>query len=234
MPETGNNTPVKDISIRISTDGFSFAAGSAARSLEFEKSDDEYLRTMAICLCESELQDASPRRIAIDSACFSLVPESLFSPERAAALLGFGCALPPESRIFATPIAGHGIVNVFAIDRGLYDFVRGRFGGASISHAQTPFIRRALRESRREEQTQAWINASRRSACMLLVRDGRLLFANRFALSSADDLLYYAGSLYSRHGLSQQNCPAYASGPESYIDALRERIAKVHPFKLPL
>lgn len=232
MPATGNNITANHTSIRISADGFSFLRNGQLQVFDFEKADGNYYRNMAYCLCENKLhEDGNQLKIYFDAPFSSLVPQDIFSMEYARPLLAFCYGEigenPDDYVLVSNPIIGHDISNLFAVPSELFRFLQNTFGTKQILHAQTPFISRALKNSKKTGTIQVWLNLSKTSAYFIVCDNGTLKFANRFKLLNDNDLLYYTGLLYERQKLSQQDCPLYVEGDGKRIDDLKKHIKTV-------
>lgn len=232
MPEIGNNTFPRNISIRISADGFSFFCDGEIQRHEFDKTDVEYYRNMAFCLCEKQLHEHNQHlRIYFDSPYVTLMPHDVFSMEYAKQFLAFcyeEISSKPEDFVFVSnPIIGHDIVNLFAVPTKLHNFLQDTFGSKQIQHSLTPFISQALKGSKKDGSLQLWLNLSRSSAYFILCDNGELKFANRFDLLNETDILYYTGLIYERHKLSQQTCPMFVTGNDNHTEELRKHVKYV-------
>ncbi len=214
MPVTGNNIDNNNISIRIATDGFSFCANGKKELHHFTESDDKYYRSMAICMCDNKIQsNAQNISVYFDAPLSTIVPQDIYSENYALPLLAFCYEQvknkPEDYVLSANTVLGHNVVNLFAVPKELHNFLHGYFGQKQIFHAQTPFISRALRESKQRNDKEVWLSLSENSAYFLLCDKGNLLFSNRFKLRTDTDLLFYTGSVYDKFELSQADCPLY-------------------------
>ena len=235
MLETGNNKNQSVLSIRFSADGFSFCAGGKQKNVRFTKPDRSFRRAMAVCMCEGDVwEEYNTITVQIDDDMSSLIPASIFSDQECNEILKFNYPTLDFSKyhIHSDYLEGFDITNVYAVNNDLYNFIKENFPFAETSHIFSRLVQESLRSSRAKDNRELWINISGSTMYASVTKGGTLLLANRFPISTAGDVLYWVGSIYNSHNLSQQTVPLWISGDTSYTDALKERIAVCNTFSL--
>ncbi|NCC98402.1 MAG: DUF3822 family protein [Bacteroidia bacterium] len=228
MPETGNNPDLHSLSIRISTDGFSFCTNNENKELHFTKMDSDFNRCKAICLCEPSLQeDYSKTTILYNGIFVTLVPSMIIDSNNLESILLFNFPEVSSDKFdyISNAIIGYDITCVFAIQKELHKFLYNNFPACKIMHANSLSLQRALKDSKRQGEKLVWADVSKSEAYIILAEEGKLKFANRFELTGDKDILYYCGSVFEQFALSQHNDKLYISGDIKCIETLQNYFA---------
>lgn len=235
MQETGSNKNSNQLSIRFSADGFYFCSGGSSKRVRFDKADKTFRRTMAVCLCESEIWDQHASvEIQIDDDTTSLIPSSIFSDAEYHDIMKFSYPGLDFSKynLHTDYLEGFDISNVYAVNSELDKFIEEHFPYAETTHVFSLLVQEALRSSRSNDNRELWLNISGSTMYAAVTKGGTLLMANRYPITATGDVLYWAGSIYNQYNLSQQTVPLWISGDNSYTEALKERIAVCNTFSL--
>lgn len=235
MQETGNNRTGDNLSIRFSADGFSFCADGKRKSVNFTKADKSFHRSMAVCMCESDVwNDYKSVSVQIDSDITSLIPSSVFSDDDCHEIIKFNFPGVDFSKyqLHTDYIEGFDITNLYVVSRELDKFIEDNFPYAGVTHLFSRLVQEALRSSRAKDNRELWLHINGNTMYAAATKGGSLLLANRFPISGTSDVLYWTGSIYNHYNLSQQTVPLWISGDTSHTDALKERIALCNTFTL--
>ena len=228
MQETGSNSNGNQLSIRFSADGFYFCSGSNSKSVKFDKTDKSFRRSMAVCLCESDIWESHASvKILIDDDITSFIPSSIFSDAECQDIMKFSYPGLDFSKcnMHTDYLEGFDISNVYAINGEIDKFIEENFPYAETTHIFSLLVQEALRSSRSNDNRELWLNISGSTMYAAVTKGGTLLMANRYPISSAGDVLYWTGSIYNHYNLSQQTVPLWISGDNRYTEALKERIS---------
>lgn len=229
MPVTGNNPTHKNLSIRFSTDGFSFCANGNRKSVPFTKPDTWFRRCMAIALCEPALwEQYDTVNIDIDDNPYALVPSAMFNENECTSIIKFnhpGISLRHYT-IHTDNMDGFDITNIYTINTELYNFIQTNFPYATISHISTSLIAEALMHSKKNNTTQAWCIPSEKHMITVVADCGNLLLTNRFSLLNDTDAAYYIGAIFNQYNLSQTETYLYVKGENpSIIEKLKKYVS---------
>jgi len=228
MPETGNNPDLHSLSIRISTDGFSFCTNNEKKELYFTKKDPDFNRCKAICLCEPSLQkDYGKTTIFYNGIFATLVPSTITDSTNLESILLFNFPEISSDKFdyISNAVIGYDITYIFAIPKALHNFLDDTFPACKIMHANSITLQIALKDSKKQGEKLVWADVSKSEAYIILAEEGKLKFANRFELTGDKDILYYCGCVFEQFALSQHNDKLYVSGDITCIDTLQNYFA---------
>lgn len=227
MQETGNNNNQNNIlSIRISTDGFSFVAGNRTGEIRFSKPDESFNRTKAICMCEPALQQSFTRvNIYLSNRYSCMLPK--IDPRDAGEVLrsSFSSLKEHNGHTFiSSNILGYDMINCFAIPAHLHDFLISLYPSCQICHNDSIFAAQALRHSRIGGNRQVWVSIEGNDIAITYCDNGRMQFMNHFELNGDNDALYYIGAIYEQFQLSQKNDFLMICGKCDALEEIGRRI----------
>lgn len=229
MQVTGNNIKNNSKSIRFSTGGLSFCINGECKNFSFDKADENFHKSMAICLCDDTIinSDISIWDIYIDSPFYTIIPKEIGN--RDICISAFKCNFPDlinNHNIMAEDIDRYDINCTFAINNGLYDFINTHFQLHRIHHYSTISLIKAMEEAKMNTTKQVWAVAKENLLYINVVDSGKLLLANSFNIKSNTDTLYFIGSMYEQYNLSQKETQLFFSGNDSHFCLLKKHISK--------
>ncbi len=230
MPETGNNPTHKNLSIRFSTDGFSFYAKGNRKSIPFTKPDTQFRRCMATALCEPDLwEQYDTVSVEIDDNPYALVPSAVFNENECTTIMKFnhrGINLRHYT-VRTDYLNGFDITNIYAINTELYKFIQANFPYATICHLSTSLTTEALIHSKKCNAKEVWCLPSEKHLITVVADCGNLLLTNRFSLLNDTDATYYLGAVFNQYNLSQTETCLYVKGECQYVETLRKYISNI-------
>lgn len=235
MQVTGNNIQQDSLSIRFSADGFSFSANGKTKSVTFNRPDNDFTRSRAICLCEPEIwNDYKHVVIEIDDEPSAMVPAQIFSENDYRTILTFNFPKINLSNysIESQYIDGFDITNVIAVSNDLNNFIKEYLPYATITHTTSKLVSQALKSSKAKERKELWIHVSADTLTVALTNNGSLLLSNRYQIESEIDILYWIGAIYTHYSLSQKSTPLFISGNTECAEILKEHIADCNTYTL--
>lgn len=230
MPETGNNSIDKSLSIRFATDGFSYCADGECKSFNFTKHDAGFSHCMAVCLCEPIIWEPySTVNIEVDDWACSIIPSSVFREKDCPAIIKFNHPDLNLRQYTIRPdtIEGFDITNIYTIDNELYKFIQENFPYATVSHLSTALITDALKHSKKSDDSEVWCYWTNTHIFLSVVSRGQLLLANRFSISGQTDATYYIGAIFNQYNLSQSQTSLFIKGECPCIKEVRRYVSNV-------
>ena len=228
MQVTGNNIQNNSKSIRFSTGGLSFCVNGKCKSVSFEQTDNNFHKTMAICLCEDFFKESNTDiwNIQIDNPYFSIIPKEIGNKD--ICISAFKLNFPDIASnhiIMAEDIDRHNMTCTFAVHKGLYNFIKTHFPLHRIHHYSINGIIKSIEHSKTNGSREVWACAENNSLLINLVENGKLLLTNSFNIKTATDCLYFIGSIYEQFDLSKKNIPLFFYGNKSYLNLLEKHIS---------
>ena len=226
MQVTGNNIQNNSKSIRFSTGGLSFCVNGKCKNITFEKPDENFRKSMAICLCEDTICETEIWDIYIESPYYTIVPKEIGNKD--ICISAFKLNFPDIQNnhiIMAEDISRHGMICTFAVHNGLYDFIKTHFPLHQIHHYSSKEIIKAIEDSKLNGTKQVWASVNHNSLLVNLVENGKLLLTNIFNIKTPTDCLYFVGSVYEQFDLSRKDIELFFNGDESYLKLLEKHIS---------
>ncbi|MBR2369212.1 MAG: DUF3822 family protein [Paludibacteraceae bacterium] len=228
MQVTGNNIQNNNKSIRFSTGGLSFCVNGKCKSIIFDKSDDDFHKSIAICLCENSLNDSCTDiwDIYIDNPYYTIIPKEI--ADKDICISAFKLNFPEINSnhiIMSEDIDRHNMISTFGIHKGLYDFIKKQFPLHKIHHYSLSNMVKSIEHSKNSGSKEVWANVSNNSIFINLVDNGKLLLTNSFNVKKPTDSLYYIGSVYEQFNLSTKNTELYFCGDNEHFSLLKKHIS---------
>ena len=231
MPATGSNPSPAIKSIRISADGLSFF-GDVARSIRYDRPDTRYARSVSYCLCAPELRDTDPATVWVATPACMPLPAGLFGTDDAARLLRWQYP-GTDIRDVRSERLREGITVAYALSPDLSGFLEERFPEARVSHPDIPLISHLTAETARGQMQALYLHPQGGYCAAAWADRGLLTGYNRFAVTSADDLLYYTGTVLRAMRLPQAEARVTLFEDNACLQALQERLPKLQYQPLP-
>ena len=231
MQVTGNNIQKNSKSIRFSTGGLSLCANGVCKSFSFDTSDQNFHKSMAICLCEDLMKDSNLDiwDIYIDNPYYSIIPQEIGSKE--ICISAFKLNFPDANTnhiIMLEENDRHNLISTFGVHNGLYEFIKTHFPLHKIHHYSINGIIKSIEHSKSSGGKEVWASAENNSLLINLVENGKLLLTNSFNIKTPTDCLYFIGSIYEQFDLSKKNTPLFFYGDNSYLNLLEKHISICH------
>jgi hypothetical protein len=219
------NTREYDLSIRISADGFSFCIYHVAsktfvhwKHLAFPLQDTQYYRCQAIALCEPYFEYEFNRVFVVFSdTANTIIPEGIFNATDYNLIFSYNFPEISNSThdILSNSLAVFSLTNLFAITKEQHTFWKELFPNVTCTHFQTPLIDALLRESKKENRQEVWVQIQKKNIFLVYAEKGKLIFSNTFPIQSATDIVYLCGNVYEQFGLSQHTTKLVVLGSEA-------------------
>lgn len=234
MQETGNksNNPYS-LSIRFHTDGFSFFICNPQSDKNFLRKDFAVAEKDSLPSALSQaLEEYAPlqeRKYTIVSALFygpvSRVPLELFHKERRQALFELVCPLPPEYNIHYNILPHLEVADLFAIPQALEQILLRHFPTIHFYARNSMILERSVARTALEKPAALHVYLNGKSLFLFRYRDKKLEFANEYAVSAAQDALYYILNVWKMLGMNAQTDTCVVIQPENGPQQTVEELA---------
>jgi hypothetical protein len=189
------NTPGNsyNLSIRISSDGFSLSVFDKENLLLSSKKINASLFTMSldevIQFIDNETQlNYSSVRFICETESYTFIPQDLFKPEYAADLLRLEHKPAKNESILFNNISTWEAVNTFAIPGTIHNAISLLFNNATIEHHLSWFI-----DEKVQRKSETCLYCWNRNAIfdVIVLSDGKLQLINSFKYRTPEDFTYF-------------------------------------------
>ncbi|MEY3451436.1 MAG: hypothetical protein RL711_1262 [Bacteroidota bacterium] len=164
----------------------------------------------------------------------TLVPESLFDEAYLVNYFQLNCVFHPDTeQILTHKHKNAAIINLFAVDTLLLDFLKAHYSSKKIAflHLGSAMIEGLLHDENSSAIPTIFINLNPEIASFAVKNGNNLAYFNSFHVKDFKDLLYYTLFIAEEFGFSQENLKVAVWGntglEQSYVLALREYIQVV-------
>ena len=195
-----NNT-YKKLSIQVSLNGLSFCILDRDsnkitffKKINFEKQLDPVKllsRIETVYEDQEQLsQEVDEVNLIFNNSLFSLVPAELFDEDRAAGYLKFNTRIL-KTDFIAFDTINDDMVNVYIPYANIINYFFDRYGEFEYRHSLSILIDSLLKLPRDASGPKAYLHAHRNFYELVIIENGKLLFANSFEYDTKEDFLYY-------------------------------------------
>jgi hypothetical protein len=172
--------------IKIGSHSFSYAVAGQGRMLVLKENLDlNELRQPSDNMLTT---DYGQRVVAVPYTGFTIVPASLFNPDKVADFARF-LDVKRDEKVFSQPLDADNQV-IFKADNSLVNLVAERFGINSIVFAPKGWVK--LTAANNPADNQIYLNVEGSKAEFLNFKEGKLRFYNSFEFMAPDELAYFA------------------------------------------
>ena len=191
----------KKLSIQVSLNGLSFCILNKKdnkicyfKKVDFEKQLDPIKVLGKIELLyeqEEELnQPVDEVVLLFNNALFSLVPEKLFDEDNAASYLKFNTRILKTDFIAFDKI-DQDIVNVYIPYANITNYFFDKYGEFEYRHSLSVLIESLLSLPKGSGTPKAYLHVHKNYYELVVIENGKLVFANSFEYDTKEDFLYY-------------------------------------------
>ena len=245
MQETGNNkidfskSEQYTLSIRLSTDGFSFSIYNPIHESSlsfFEKETNASLSLTANLkqfFRETEFLTLPYRRVNILRAYkrFTHVATDFFEEEQAG-ILFYHNHSPKENEIVLHNVLSRSNVTViFGMDRSSYLFLKEQYPEARFYSQASPLNEYFSTKSRLGNSKKMYVSLRKNAMDLFCYERGHLLLANSFECEQTADRIYYLLYIWKQLGFDQERDELHLTGiladKENLVTELRKFILQV-------
>ena len=227
------------LSIRLSTDGFSFSIYNPIHDDSFsviEKEIDTSLSLTAnlkAVFHESDFLGHSYKRVNIMLASkrFTIVPLDLFEEEQADLLFYHNHQKRENETVIYNILKKNNVVIVFGIDRSAYSFLTEQYPEARFYSQSTPLIEYFSVKSRLGNSKKMYVSVREEGIDIYCFERGHLLLANSFECSHTEDRISYLLYAWKQLEFNQERDELHLTGTlpdkEILMNELRKFILQV-------
>ena len=222
------------LSIRLSTDGFSFSIynpiNDNSQSL-FEKEVDTSLSLTANLknvFHESDFLSYSYKRvnIMIASKRFTMIPLELFEEEQAELLFYHNHQKRENEIVIYNILKKNNVVVIFGIDKSTYTFLNEQYPEARFYSQSTPLIEYFSIKSRLGNSKKMYASVRKDAIDIYCFERGQLLLANSFECMQTEDRIYYLLYVWKQLEFNQERDELHLTGTLSDKETLMNELKK--------
>lgn len=210
----------RNLSIRLSTDGFSFSVldPSSDDGPTFTDLPVDETRSLAAnlrgVLRQNEALGQPYRRVnvLIASRRWTVMPLELFEDEQAEAVLGYVHTVPEHEEVSYNVLTSSNAVVVFALDRAMRDLLLAQWPEAKFFAQSTPLIEHFARRSHLGNSRKLYAFIHHEHLGVYAFERGHLLLANSMECRETADRIYYLMYIWRQLGLEQKRDELHLSG----------------------
>lgn len=191
----------KKLSIQVSLNGLSFCILNKEdnkiiylKKVEFEKQLDPVKvlnRIEQLYLQEKELKfEVDEVVLLFNNSLFSLVPTALFDENNAASYLKFNTRIL-KTDFIAFDTINEDIVNVYIPFTNIINYFFDKYGEFEYRHSLSVLIESLIDTSGDSNMIRAYLHAQKNHYELIIIENGKLIFANSFEYDTKEDFLYY-------------------------------------------
>ena len=227
------------LSIRLSTDGFSFSIYNPIHDSSlsfFEKETDASLSLTAnlkTAFRELEFLNHSYKRvnILVTGKRFTQVPLEFFEEEQADLLFHHNHPKLENEIIRHNILKKNNIVTIFGMDKSTYQFLHEQFPDARFYSQASPLTEYFSIKSRLGNSKKMYASLRNDAIDLYCFERGHLLFANSFECKQTADRVYYLLYIWKQLDFNQERDELHLTGlikdKEALIRELRKFILQV-------
>ena len=222
------------LSIRLSTDGFSFSIYNPihdnSQSL-FEKEVDTSLSLTANLknvFRESDFLSYSYKRVNIMMANkrFTMIPLELFEEEQAELLFYHNHQKRENETVIYNILKKNNVVVIFGIDKSTYAFLNEQYPEARFYSQSTPLIEYFSIKSRLGNSKKMYASVRKDAIDIYCFERGQLLLANSFECMQTEDRIYYLLYVWKLLEFNQERDELHLTGTLSDKETLMNELKK--------
>ena len=227
------------LSIRLSTDGFSFSIYNPIHddSLSMiEKETDVSLSLTAnlkTVFLESDFLSHTYKRVNIMMAGkrFTIVPLDLFDEEQAELLFYHNHQKRENEMVICNVIKKNSVAVIFGIDKSAYTFLNEQYPEARFYSQSTPLIEYFSTKSRLGNSKKMYASIRKDGIDIYCFERGHLLLANSFECTHTEDCIYYLLYAWKQLEFDQERDELHLTGTlpdkEGLMNELKKFILQV-------
>lgn len=227
------------LSIRLSTDGFSFSVFNPLGDGELSVFDRKVAESLSLTanlkqtFRETEWLNHPFRQVnvLIASKRFTFIPLEFFEDEQAEIIFYHNHPRQENEIVQYNILQKNNVVVLFGTDKSTYAFLREQYSGVKFYSQVSPFIEFFSVKSRLGNSRKMYAHLQRRSMELFAYERGRLLLANAFECKTTPDRIYYLLYVWKQLGFEQERDELHLTGnlhdKEQLLPELRKFIRQV-------
>jgi hypothetical protein len=129
--------------------------------------------------------------MSFSHAASTFVPSALYVEEDKEKYFLMNHTLHPDEKIMADYIGSLDAYTIYALDNSLSDYFKGLFSGIHFHHVSTILVQNILIENKNRQSASLFAHVKPDHFELLMLKDHKLIFYNRFSYKTAEDFIYY-------------------------------------------
>ena len=208
------------LSIRLSTDGFSFSIYNPIHDNSLSIIEKEIEPSLSLTanlktvFHESDFLSHPYKRVNIMMAGkrFTIVPLELFEEEQAELLFYHNHQKRENETIFYNILQKNNVVVIFGIDKSAYTFLKEQYPEAHFYSQSTPLIDYFSIKSRLGNSKKMYVSIRQKGIDIFCFERGHLLLANSFECTHTEDRIYYLLYAWKQLEFNQERDELHLTG----------------------
>lgn len=236
-----NKSTQYTLSIRLSTDGFSFSVYNPLldSSIDYQRhwkleTALSFTANLKKAFKEVECVAYNYRRIQviIDSRRFTFMPQELFQEENASLLFYHNFPKTENELVLHNTLNQYNKVILFGMDRSSYNCLKEQFPEARFFSMASLLFSHFIEKNRLGNHRKLFVHLTPKEMDVFCYDKGQLLLANTFKCQETNDQVYYLLYLFKELGLDQMKdeiklTDTLTQGKESLVKELRRFVQQV-------
>lgn len=222
------------LSIRLSTDGFSFSIYNPIRdcSVLTHERDIEAERSIVANMKQAfkELDFLSYTykqvRVALVSKRFTLVPSELFTEDQAEACFYYNFSPKENESILYDTLSRNGAVVLYAIDKSLYNLLCDRYPQLQFRSSITPMAEHFAVKSRLGSDKKMYVYVRKAYMEVYMYECGHLMLLNAYDCRNDSDRAYYILYAWKQLEMNQLTDELHLMGEDGSTEKLVEEMRR--------
>ncbi|MBQ8422655.1 MAG: DUF3822 family protein [Coprobacter sp.] len=208
-------------------------------SIVAEARDTFSLETIKDLVYENPLllQEYARTYVLVDTTRFTFVPENIEPQESERPAYYDYCFPGHTDYVVENRLQINRTYSLFGIDHELYAFLCRTFSNPLILHPLTSLCEYFAQHSRNGNEAKVYLHLREKRLDVVVFKQGRLLLANTFAVSTPEDAAYFTLQIYKQLSLDQVRDRIYMVGDkalrQSLTPMLQEYVQSVLPYPFP-
>ena len=234
-----NKSDQYTLSIRLSTDGFSFSVFNPLGEGEYSFYDRQVDESLSLTanlkqtFREVEWLNRPYRRVnaLIANKRFTFVPLEFFEDEQAETVFYHNLTKKDNELVQYDILHNNNIVVLYGVDKTSFTFLREQYADIKFHAQSSPLIEYYAAKSRLGTNRKMYVYLQTGSLNVYAYERGRLLLANSFDCKVNADRIYYLLYIWKELGLDQERDELHLSGnlneKKDLLAELRKFISRV-------
>lgn len=228
-----NKSDLFTLSIRLSTDGFSFSIyNPVADHIFFERKDVDpvisFTANIKRIFKETEYLHASYKQVNVllISRRYTFIPLDLFDEEQIETFFYYNHNFRENETVCYNILRKNNTVVLFGIDKSSYNFLKDKFESVALYSHFSPLIEFFTTDSRNDTYKKMYSYIRRDSVDIYCFDRGTLLLSNSYECKDENDRQYYILYIWKQLGLDQQADRLHLIGDPPYIDKIQKGLRR--------
>ncbi|MCD8182896.1 MAG: DUF3822 family protein [Bacteroides sp.] len=222
------------LSIRLSTDGFSFSVFNPQADGQLSYYDHEVDESLSLTanlkriFREVEWLNRPFRRVNVLMANkrFTFIPLEFFEDEQAEIVFYHNHPKQENELVQYNILQKNNIVVLFGMDKSVCAFLREQYSGIRFFAQCSPFIEFFATKSRVGNNRKMYVHLRNEAIDIYAYEHGRLLLANSIACKETGDRIYYILYIWKQLGMEQENDELHLTGEVSGKELLQPELER--------